>query len=73
MLPMSVAQSSDMFTIGRIAYLREGVDNAYISRTTRAIFTKFLCMLPVSMSSSDRPVGVTVAYVRAAHTGIVTG
>ena len=46
MLPVFVVRSSSyMFTIGRIAYCREGVffpiDNAYISGTTRAIFTKF--------------------------------
>jgi len=45
-----------MLTIGRIAYRREGVffpiDNAYISGTTRAIFAKFLCMLPISVALS---------------------
>jgi len=56
MLPVSVARSSDMFTIGCVAYDREAVffpiDNAYISGTTRAIFAKFLSMLPVSVARS---------------------
>jgi len=55
----SVARfSSGMLMIGRIAYRREGVffptDNASISGTTRAIFTKFfLCMLPGSLARSS--------------------
>jgi len=50
MLPVYVAQSSsDMLTIGCIAYRREGVffpiDNAYISATTHAIFTNFFMLV----------------------------
>jgi len=73
-LPMSVARSSsDTFTIGCIAYRWEGVffliDNAHISGTTHAIFTKFLCMLPmcvvpmsVARSSSDMLTIGCIAY-----------
>ena len=70
MLLVSVARSpSTMFTTGRIAYRREGVffptDNAYISGTTRAIFAKFLCMLPtyVARSSDMFSIG-RIAYRR---------
>jgi len=72
MLPMQhaflcmLARSSfDTFTIGRIAYRREGVffpiDNAYISGTTRAIFAKFFMHVAYVRSSDilrhvyDRP------------------
>jgi len=68
MFLVSVARC--MMTIGHIVYHQEGVffptDNAYISGTSHAIFTNFLCILPVSVprSSSNMFAIGRIAYRR---------